>query len=89
MARPIRVEYENAVYHVPPRGNEGQAICYEGIGVHRVIQCLESRAEKDRKLNAPLRKIKRAMELSCVMRCPARRHRSNEEQFSTSLHDPG
>jgi len=33
MARPLRVEYEGAIYHVTVRGNGRRAIFLIGIGV--------------------------------------------------------
>jgi len=54
MARPIRVAYEDAVYHVMAR----QYGYTDGSGVHRVLQRLEARSETDRALAAKLKTLR-------------------------------
>ncbi len=41
MARPIRVEYANAVYHVTARGNERQAIYRDDADRQRFLETIE------------------------------------------------
>ena len=59
MARPIRIQYPGAVYHVMARGNRGQEIFQDDWGHYtRVTQAI-SRAERrpDRKLKQIKRKL--------------------------------
>lgn len=46
MARPIRVEYANAVYHVTARGNEGKAIYRDDRDRHRFLETLEQATQR-------------------------------------------
>ncbi len=46
MARPIRVEYANAVYHVTARGNERQAICRDDADRQRFRDTIEETVER-------------------------------------------
>ena len=40
MARPLRIEFEGAIYHVMARGNAGQVICTEPDDYHRLREGL-------------------------------------------------
>jgi putative transposase len=46
MARPIRIEYEGAVYHVTIRGNERKALFKTDADRERFIQALSDSAER-------------------------------------------
>jgi len=41
MARPFRVEYANAVYHVTARGNERKAIYHDDADRQRFLETIE------------------------------------------------
>ena len=41
MARPLRIEYANALYHVTCRGNEARSIFVDDKDRHRFIQCIK------------------------------------------------
>ncbi len=63
MARPIRIQYPGAVYHVMARGNRGQEIFQDDSGhYNRVTQAI-SRAERQpgRKLKQIKRKLLRSV----------------------------
>jgi REP element-mobilizing transposase RayT len=46
MARPIRIEYAGAAYHVMARGNQGQAIFADDLDRKRWLETLEEACEK-------------------------------------------
>ena len=46
MARPIRVEYANAVYHVTARGNERKAIYRDDVDRQRFLETVEQTVER-------------------------------------------
>jgi putative transposase len=46
MARPIRVEFENAVYHVTARGNERRDIYRDVPDRQRFLETLEEAVER-------------------------------------------
>ena len=46
MARPIRVEYENAVYHVTSRGNERGAIYRDDQDRTRFLETLQESVDR-------------------------------------------
>jgi REP element-mobilizing transposase RayT len=46
MARPIRVEYANAVYHVTARGNERKAIYRDDVDRRRFLETVEQTVER-------------------------------------------
>ena len=46
MARPIRVEYANAVYHVTARGNERKAIYRDDADRQRFLETIEETVER-------------------------------------------
>ena len=46
MARPIRIEYPGAVYHVMARGNQGQAIYADDLDRQAWLQTLGQACEK-------------------------------------------
>ena len=46
MARPIRVEFENAVYHVTGRGSEGRDIDRDVPDRQRFLETLEEAVER-------------------------------------------
>ena len=46
MARPIRVEFEGAVYHVTARGNERKPIYRDGRDRERFLETLEETVER-------------------------------------------
>ena len=46
MARPIRVEYTNAVYHVTARGNERKAIYRDDADRQRFLETIEETVER-------------------------------------------
>ena len=46
MARPIRVEYPDAVYHVTARGNQGKAIYRDDHDRERFLETLAEMAER-------------------------------------------
>ena len=46
MARPIRVEYANAVYHVTARGNERKAIYRDDADRQRFLETVEEAVER-------------------------------------------
>jgi putative transposase len=46
MARPIRVEFENAVYHVTARGNERRDIYRDVRDRQRFLETLEEAVER-------------------------------------------
>jgi len=46
MARPIRVEYANAVYHVTARGNERKAIFRDDADRVRFLETVEEAVER-------------------------------------------
>ena len=46
MARPIRVEYADAVYHVTARGNERKSIYRDDADRERYITILEQTTER-------------------------------------------
>ena len=46
MARPIRVEFENAVYHVTARGNERRAIYRDALDRSRFLDTLGDACER-------------------------------------------
>jgi REP element-mobilizing transposase RayT len=46
MARPIRVEYANAVYHVTARGNERKAIYRGDADRQRFLETVEQAVER-------------------------------------------
>jgi len=46
MARPIRVEYANAVYHVTARGNERKAIYRDDADRQRFLETVEQTVER-------------------------------------------
>jgi REP element-mobilizing transposase RayT len=46
MARPQRIEYEGAVYHVTIRGNERKAIFKDDTDRERLIKVMEDSVER-------------------------------------------
>lgn len=46
MARPIRVEFPGAVYHVTARGNERRAIFRDDVDRQRFLETLAQAAER-------------------------------------------
>jgi len=46
MARPLRIEYEGALYHVTSRGNEGRSIFFSKSDYHKFLGYLETAQEK-------------------------------------------
>src|SRR3954454_17820990 len=46
MARPLRIEYPGAVYHVMARGNQGRSILKDDIDRKRFLETLEESCEK-------------------------------------------
>jgi len=46
MARPIRIEYAGAVYHVRARGNQGRPIFADDLGRKRWLETLAEACEK-------------------------------------------
>ena len=46
MARPIRIEYPGAVYHVMARGNHGQAVFEDDADRTRFLETLGEACEK-------------------------------------------
>ena len=46
MARPIRVQYANAVYHVTARDNEGKPIYCDDADRPRFLEALEETVER-------------------------------------------
>jgi putative transposase len=46
MARPLRVEYNNAFYHVKSRGNERKPVFKNNRDRERVVSYLESATER-------------------------------------------
>ena len=46
MARPLRIEYEGALYHVTSRGNEGRKIYFAKSDYNKFIDYLEAAQEK-------------------------------------------
>ena len=46
MARPLRIEYENAVYHVTARGNERKRIYFCDADYRKFLQYIEEAKKK-------------------------------------------
>ena len=46
MARPIRVEYANAVYHVTAQGNDRKAIYRDDADRQRFLETIEETVER-------------------------------------------
>ena len=46
MARPLRIEYPGAYYHVTARGNEGKAIFRDVLGRKKFLVILSSSSEQ-------------------------------------------
>jgi putative transposase len=46
MARPLRVEFEDAIYHLGARGNARQAIFHDGRDCARFLKLLSESAQR-------------------------------------------
>ncbi|NIO15496.1 MAG: addiction module toxin RelE, partial [Deltaproteobacteria bacterium] len=46
MARPLRIEYENALYHIISRGNEGMTLFIQDQDRHAFMNVLERVVER-------------------------------------------